>query len=113
MEKTQIIKEEPQQDNTIKLLTHVLGLITGFLGPLILLLTTQDEEVKNHAKKALNWQISLAIYIVISLILMFVLIGFLLIFIVLALDVIFCIIAAVKANNGELWNYPLAIPFLK
>ncbi|MFU8796701.1 MAG: DUF4870 domain-containing protein [Dehalococcoidia bacterium] len=29
------------------------------------------------------------------------------------LDLIFCIMAAVKASRGELWKYPLSIPFLK
>ena len=99
-------------DNSLKSLTHILGIIAGFLGPLIVMLSTEDEEVKKHAKYALNWQLSLLIYFFASFILVFVLIGFLFLFALIILNLIFCIIAATKAKNNELWKYPLAIPFL-
>ena len=98
-------------DTTLPLLAHLLGLITGFLGPLIILLATEDKRAKTHAKKALNWQFSLLIYYAVSFVLMFVLIGFLTFFAVAILNIIFCIMAAVKASKEELWDYPLAIPF--
>jgi uncharacterized Tic20 family protein len=97
----------------LNILTHILGYLTTWLGPLIILLITKEKDVKEHAKKALNWQISLTIYAIISGILMIVLIGFLLLIVIGILDLIFCIIAAIKASNNELWDYPLAIPFLK
>lgn len=102
-----------QNDNTLKVVTHILGFFTGFLGPLIILLVTKEENLKTHAKKALNWQISFFIYAIVSFILFIVLIGFLLIFAFIIMDVVFCIMAAVKAGRDESWNYPLAIPFLK
>jgi uncharacterized protein len=101
------------KDNTLNIITHVLGLFSGFIGALIIFLVTKEKDVKEHAKKALNWQISLLIYSFISGILIFVLIGFLLIPILGILNIIFCIMAAIKANKGELWNYPLTIQFLK
>lgn len=104
---------EKKEENSMKVLVHVLGWFTYFIGPLIFLLVTKEEKVKQHAKKALNWQISLIIYLIISFILVFVLIGFLLIFVLIIMDIIFCIMAAVKANKDELWDYPFAIPFLK
>lgn len=99
--------------SSINFLPHLLGLFTGFLGPLIMYLATDDATAKQHSAAALNWQISLLIYMIVSLILMFILIGFVLIVVVFILDVIFCIIAAVKAGNNEVWNYPMAIPFIK
>ncbi len=102
-----------QKDNTLNVITHVLGLLTSWLGPLIVLLVTKDKTTKQHARKALNWQLSYMIYMIISFVLMFVLIGFLLIPIIAILDIVFCIMAAVKAGKNELWDYPLAIPFLK
>ena len=64
-----------------------------------------------HGKNAVNWIISEIIYGAVSFALCAVLIGFLLLPIVLLMGTIFPIIAAVKANNGEVWKYPLAIPF--
>lgn len=44
------------ETRTLALLAHVLGLLTSFLGPLIMLAASQNEEVKAHARRALNWQ---------------------------------------------------------
>ena len=98
---------------TMSVLAHVLGLLTGFLGPLVILLVTQDASVKAHARRALNWQISLTIYIFASFLLMFILIGFLFIFALFVLDLVLCILAAVKAGDRVLWNYPMTITFVK
>jgi uncharacterized protein len=120
------------KDNTLKVITHVLGIFISWLGPLIILLVTKEEDVKQHAKKALNWHISSIIYsfivyfiivillfitLIISDIIIFfpiaIIIGFLFIFTLSIMNIIFCIMATIKASNDELWNYPLAIPFLK
>jgi hypothetical protein len=37
-----------KQDTTLPVLTHILGLLTGFIGPLIILLAAQDKNSKNH-----------------------------------------------------------------
>ncbi|MCP3686402.1 MAG: DUF4870 domain-containing protein [bacterium] len=100
-------------DRTMAILAHVLGLLVGFLGPLIILLAVESEYVKNHARIALNWQFSVLIYLIICLPLMIILIGIPLIFAVSLVDFIFPIIAAVKASNDELWKYPVSIPFFK
>ena len=104
-----------KKDNlrTMGILTHILVLFTGFIGPLIIFLITKDKPVKEHAKNALNWSISFAIYWVATIVLMFVMIGFLLVPVLIILNFIFPIIAAVKASNDEIWKYPLSIPFLK
>ncbi len=88
-------------DNSLKVLTHILALLSGFIAPLIILLAVKEEDVKEHAKKALNWQISLLIYVVASFILIYVFIGFITLFVVMLLDLIFCIMAAVKASRDE------------
>jgi uncharacterized Tic20 family protein len=43
----------------------------------------------------------------------FVLVGILLLIALGIVAIVFPIIGAVKANNGELWEYPLTIKFLK
>lgn len=99
-------------EKTLNILTHLLGLIIGFIGPLIMYFVTEGNS-KNHAKAALNWQLSFLIYYIVSMILVVVVIGAVLMPIVLILDVVFIIIATVKASKGELWKYPLSIPFFK
>jgi len=103
-------------DPILDVMTHILGLLTGFLAPLIILLAEKDKMTKQHAREALNWQLSLIIYAVISVILMLAIItfipGFLLAIALGLLNLIFCIKAAVRAEKGELWKYPLTIPFV-
>ena len=60
-----------------------------------------------------NFMISMLIYIVVSIPLMFILIGFLTFFAAIVMHIVFPIIGGIKANNGELWEYPLTIKFLK
>ncbi len=114
VKKSKVTKNQKNNSsNTIYLLTHLLGLLTGFLGPLILLLSVEEEEVKKHARNALNWQLSLLVYALITILLIFVVIGIFLIPVLIILDLTFSIIAMLKANKGELWEYPLSIPFVK
>ena len=114
-------KTKKKQDNNIPTLVHILGLFTGFLGPLIILLVSKEKIDKNHAKYVLNWQFSFMIYmtlvLVITIPLIFVLVGLILLpilmMILIILNYVFGIMAAVKANKGKLWKYPMSIPFLK
>jgi len=103
----------PKKDKTIEILTHILGFLSGFLGPLIILLISKEKNVKKHAKVVLNWQFSFLIYVIISMILLLIFLGFLLIPILGLLNTIFSIIGAVKASEGKLWKYPLSIRFFK
>lgn len=49
------------EQNLLGAVAHFLGLFSGFLGPLIMLLVVKDEVGKKHVKNALNWQFSLLI----------------------------------------------------
>ena len=104
------------------LFLHLSGLVfalffpIGIVLPIILWQTQKDKmpALDEHGKMVTNWMISATIYGVASFILMFFLIGFLTGAVVWLLAIIFPIIGALKANNdGELWNYPLTIKFLK
>lgn len=104
------------------LFLHLSGLAFAFVFPLgvvlpILLWQTQRDKMPAldaHGKMITNWMISATIYGVISFVLMFVLVGLLTGAVVWLMAVIFPIIGAIKANNdGELWEYPLTIKFLK
>jgi hypothetical protein len=87
----------------------------GALAPILLWQTQKDKmpALDEHGKNATNWIISSFIYMSVSIALMFVLIGFLIAPVIWILMVVFPIIAGIKANNGETWEYPLTIKFLK
>ncbi len=87
----------------------------GLILPIVMWTTNKDkcDIVNQHGKNILNWIISSFIYIIVSLILMFVLIGFVTIFAIAICSLIFTIVGAVKANSGEVYKYPLSIPFIK
>lgn len=101
-----------RNDTTLPVLTHILGILTGFIGALIILLVTKDATTKRHARRALNWQLTLLVWYVLSIVLMLVLIGFVLLGVFALLNIIFCIVAAVKASKNQLYEYPLTIRFL-
>ncbi|MGB0937139.1 MAG: DUF4870 domain-containing protein [Colwellia sp.] len=87
----------------------------GFILPLVMWATNKDknEEIDKHGKVTINWLISLFIYSIICWVLVFILIGVIGLVILALLNFVFAIIAAIKANNNELWTYPLSIKFLK
>jgi uncharacterized protein len=66
-----------------------------------------------HGINAINWIISLILYSVGSVILVFVVVGIPMLMVLGLLAVVFPIVAAIKANNGEVWKYPLSISFVK
>ncbi|VAV90282.1 hypothetical protein MNBD_ACTINO01-1698 [hydrothermal vent metagenome] len=86
----------------------------GFLGPLIIWLIKRDESpyVEEHAREALNFQISFLIYMIVSALLMLVVIGFFLFIGIGIFGFVVMIIAAIKAANGERYRYPLTIRFI-
>lgn len=94
-------------DTGVAALSHVLAIFTGFLGPLVVLLATEDDFAEENARNALNFQIMLTIGYAVSFVLTFLLIGLLLLPTLGLMHLVFCIIAAAKANNGEAWKYPL------
>ena len=96
-------------------LTGIFTLVGSVVGPLIVWQIQKDKSayVDYHGKEALNFQITMAIAFAVSFILMFVLIGFVLIWILGAVWLVFTIIAAIKANNGEYYRYPLTVRFIK
>ena len=114
----QVSKEE-QNWAMICHLSALAGFLIPFgnlLGPLIVWLVKRADMpmVEIHGKEALNFQITVTIAAVISMLLIFVLIGFVLLFIVGIGALILTIMAAVKVSNGEFdYTYPWALRLLK
>ena len=97
------------------LCVFVVPFVGNIVGPLILWQIKKDEYpfVDEQGKEAVNFQISMTIYGLISAVLSFVCIGFFLLAAVGVVDLVFLLIAAVKANNGQHYRYPLTIRFIK
>ena len=101
------------EDKTLALITHLSGIIAGFIVPLIIWLINKDKADKGwlneQAKEALNFQITVLLAWIVAFVLSFVLIGFLLYPVILIGNIVFCILAGMKANNGESYRYPVSI----
>jgi len=91
-------------------LSALAGLVIGlnWLGPLIVYLVKKDEHpfIADQSREALNFNLSVFIYIIASAILIILVIGFLLLPAVAIAWLVLTIIAAVRANNGEAYRYP-------
>lgn len=107
-------------DRTWDVLCHIsalAGLAIPFgsiLGPLIVWLIKKNElpSVDAHGKEALNFQLSVLIYLVISAVLVLLVIGVFLMIAIAIAAIVLVVIASVKASNGEFYRYPLTIRFL-
>ncbi len=87
--------------------------VSGFIGPLIIWLIKKDDSafIDAHGRTALNFQITLLIACLVSMFLVLILIGIFLLMAILVVSIVLPIMAALKANRGELYTYPLSIPF--
>lgn len=83
----------------------------NILGPLVVWLIKKDQYalVDDQGKEALNFQISVTIWSLIAAALCFVLIGFPLLVALVVFDLVVTIMAAVKANQGHYYRYPMTI----
>jgi uncharacterized Tic20 family protein len=109
----------PQEDRVIALITHLSGIVAGFIVPLIMWLINKDKADKSwltdQSKESLNFQITVAIAYVAAMILTTITFGllFFLPMLVWVGNLVFCILAGVKANNGESYRYPFALRLIK
>ena len=97
-------------------LAGYIGIPFGnILGPLIVWLIKKDEFtfVDDQGKEALNFQISMTIYAIVSSVLICIGVGIFLLIAVGIVNLIFIIIAAIKANAGVAYRYPLCIRLVK
>lgn len=93
-------------------LSGYLGVPFGnIIGPLIIWMVKRETDpfIDSQAKESLNFQISLTIYGMVSLLLCLILVGFILLPVVIVGGLILTIIAAIKANDGEDYRYPFTI----
>jgi uncharacterized Tic20 family protein len=97
-------------------LTHVGGILFNWLAPLITYLVLKDRGafVRAHTATALNFQLTLLIAYAAAFVLTLISFGILgFVFLVpWVLSIVFGIMAAIAANKGEFYTYPMAIKFV-
>ncbi|WP_241668164.1 DUF4870 domain-containing protein [Pedococcus bigeumensis] len=110
----------PQDEKTWATLVHLAPFVAAFvgipfLGPLIVFLLLKDRGpfVRFHAAQALNFQIIITIALWVFGLLSFVLIGIPFFIATCIAWVALSIVAAVKANQGEWYRYPLTPELVK
>lgn len=110
-----------RKDNTLLAITHLSQLLHyvtgfgGFLVPLIIWLTSRRnvEGMDEHGKSIINLQLSLLLYIILSIPAILLLgLGILTLIGVGILGFILPIVNAIKASNGESPSYFLTIKFI-
>ncbi|WP_375400668.1 DUF4870 domain-containing protein [uncultured Amnibacterium sp.] len=105
----------PSDERLYMTLANIGGIFFSFIPALIVYLIAKDRSafVKRNAASALNFQITMAIISVVGYILWIILVGILVTIAVSIVVLIFSILAAVAANRGTDYRYPLSIPFVK
>ena len=106
---------------TYCMLLHLSQLISlflppgGWVAPIIMwaLNKDQDPRIDRHGKVVLNWILSALIYTLIFALMIFIVIGIPLLIALHVAGLVFAVIGGVKANDGQLWKYPLSISFFE
>jgi uncharacterized Tic20 family protein len=108
---------EERQWGMIAHLSALVASVVGFplLGPLIVWLTKGKESawVEQHAKEALNFQITVTAALWISAFLMICIVGIFMLPVIGLAALVLTVMAGIKANNGEMYRYPATIRLVK
>ena len=120
------------------ILVHLLGLITGFLGPVIVYAAAKNEYTRENARHALNWHVTVFALMIVAMVTFFLgadeltvggeatelsllpapldtvfaVVGVLLVLllmIAILLTLVYTLVATVKAIFGSVWTYPGAV----
>ena len=106
----------PSSDKALMILCHLSALLgVGFLLPFIVWLVKRrdPDTVAAHAAAALNFHLSLLLYVLLCIPLAMIVVGIPLLILMGIASIVLAIIAAVRASDGVLYQYPLTIPFVK
>lgn len=110
----------PDQERLWAMLAHLLSFVAayialGFIAPLVVLLVfgPRSAYVRAHAVESLNFNLSWLIYAIVGVVLIFLGIGILILLALGIAYVFLVIIASIRANNGQLFRYPLTLRFIR
>jgi uncharacterized Tic20 family protein len=103
----------PSDEKLWATLVHVGGIFFQVLPALIGYVVLKDRGpfVRQHTASALNFQLTLIVAYVVGIITSIVVAGLLILLAAAVANVVFSILAALAANRGESYVYPLSIRF--
>jgi uncharacterized protein len=112
------VPTEPRSgsDKLWSILCHLSGFMgVPFLLPLIvyLVMRSDSEYAADQAREALNFHLSLLLYAICSVPLVFIVIGFAALWAVGIVFFVCSIVAAIKTSKGILYRYPITIRFVR
>jgi uncharacterized Tic20 family protein len=95
-------------------LVHLGAIFFHFLPALIgyFVLRERGPFIREHTREALNFQLTVLLGYVVGFFTIWIAVGFVILIAVGVLNVVFSIIAAIAANRGEPYTYPVAIRFI-
>ena len=104
-----------KDDMTMGMLCHLLAILTGFVGPLVIWLVKKDTSpfVDDQGKEALNFQITMFIGYIVGIATACLFIGMFIIFAVWIASLVFCILGSMQASKGVAYRYPFAMRLIK
>jgi uncharacterized Tic20 family protein len=87
----------------------------GIIGPLICWISRKDESewVDSNGKASLNFQLSVLLYSILLIPLCFIVVGIPLLMALFLLEFICIIMASIRSAKGEVYKYPISIPFIQ
>jgi uncharacterized Tic20 family protein len=103
-------------DKIWSILSHLSWFLgVPFLLPLVVYLAMRgdSEYVARNAREALNFHISIVIYCLCCIPLAFVIVGIPLLIVIGLGSLVLAIVAAVKASDGECYQYPLTLRLVR
>ena len=105
--------DAPQNDRTLAAITHLSSLVGfGLIVPVVIYFIKRDESafVAHHAKEAINFHISVILAVLVSIPLMIVFgLGVLTLIATAVGSLIYGVVAAVRALDGEWYEYPYTL----
>jgi uncharacterized Tic20 family protein len=107
-------------DRTYAALIHLSGFLGYLFGPLVIFITLalwlgrrhDSPFIDDHGREAMNYSISMMIYVLCAGVLTAVAIGCLILPALIIFDIVVMIIAAGRAGRGEYHRYPITIRFI-
>jgi len=104
----------PSDEKLWATLIHIGGILFGFLPALVgyVLLKDRGPFVREHTATALNFQLTLLIAYAVGTVTAILIIGLFIVFAAWVLSIVFGIFAALAANKGERYVYPLTFRFV-
>lgn len=101
----------PADARTMSLVAHLGGILVGVVVPLVVFLVYKDRDrfVRAHAAEALNFQITLALAYLVSMVTMIVGVGFVLFLAAWVCSIVFAVLGSIAANAGRPYRYPVSL----